>query len=249
MAMKVKTFTTPFAGKEGFDSKDVNEFIGSNNVAAITTRFLEAHGMTWLAVCVVYDEMKRDETTKRGEPRDPVRSALSPDDQATYEVVRKWRNALAERLGRTPFTLLNNREVAEVARRRPRSTEELSAVSGIGRGKIRLFGDELLDLLRGLTDQVPSPAERPSCAESGVPFLGFRIWPNQIRLDPARSRRFHRKMKQVEFLVREGRLDEDAAAQKAASLQAWAAQADSLELRRRLVVGMIARDRESVWCT
>ena len=66
----------------------------------------------------------------------------------------------------------------------------------------------------------------------GVPFLGFRIWPRQIRLDAARARRFRRRFRALEASASEGRIDEEAQARSAASLVGWAAQAGTLAFRR-----------------
>jgi len=66
----------------------------------------------------------------------------------------------------------------------------------------------------------------------GVPFLGFRIWPRQIRLDAARARRFRRRFRALDAAAEEGRIDEEAQARSAASLAGWAAQADTLAFRR-----------------
>ena len=66
----------------------------------------------------------------------------------------------------------------------------------------------------------------------GVPFLGFRIWPRQIRLDAARARRFRRRFRALEAAAAEGRIDEEAQARSAASLAGWAAQAETLAFRR-----------------
>ncbi|HND34692.1 MAG TPA: RNA-dependent DNA polymerase, partial [Myxococcota bacterium] len=54
----------------------------------------------------------------------------------------------------------------------------------------------------------------------GVPWLGFRVWPRQIRLDAARKRRFLRALR----YVREP--------DRLASRVAWVAQADTRGLRR-----------------
>jgi len=68
----------------------------------------------------------------------------------------------------------------------------------------------------------------------GIPFLGFRIWPRQVRMDGARVRRFRRKVRALARARRDW-VDEAALAQSAQSLFAWAAQADTWALRRSLL--------------
>jgi RNA-directed DNA polymerase len=66
----------------------------------------------------------------------------------------------------------------------------------------------------------------------GIPFLGFRIWPRQVRLDRSRARRFRERFRALERGFDRGAIDEDSRVRAACSLVGWAEQADSLGLRR-----------------
>ena len=57
----------------------------------------------------------------------------------------------------------------------------------------------------------------------GVPFLGFRIWSNQIRLDGSRKRRMHRKLKQ---------LSQSSNIAAIRSVHSWLDQGNTYNLRR-----------------
>lgn len=61
----------------------------------------------------------------------------------------------------------------------------------------------------------------------GVPFLGFRIWPRLIRLDPKRARRLRRPLRKIDRRLVRDELTEDEAASSAQSLLGWAEQADA----------------------
>lgn len=47
------------------------------------------------------------------------------------------------------YTFLNNRQAAEVARRRPTTLTALKEISGIGEAKAAKFGQELLAVVAG----------------------------------------------------------------------------------------------------
>ena len=64
----------------------------------------------------------------------------------------------------------------------------------------------------------------------GIPFLGFRVWPRQVRLDGARVRRLRRRLRALDRLP-----CEEERARSAESLIAWTEQADTLHLRRALL--------------
>jgi len=78
-------------------------------------------------------------------------------------------------------------------------------------------------------------ARRLGRTSDGVPALGFRVWPQRVRFDSARRRRFLRRLRTLDRSVRDGHLVEAEAARRAVSMVAWAEQGDTLGLRRALV--------------
>ena len=70
----------------------------------------------------------------------------------------------------------------------------------------------------------------------GLPFLGFRIYPGLIRLNRRGLRRFRRQLRARENAYRKGWIELADLAGSAASLFAHASHADTLTLRRRMVV-------------
>ncbi len=74
----------------------------------------------------------------------------------------------------------------------------------------------------------------------GVPFLGFRIYPKVIRLNPRSLRRFRRRVRGREKAYRAGRLSMEDLATSSASLFAHVAHADTWHLRRQLVEGSLS---------
>ena len=108
-----------------------------------------------------------------------------------------------------------------------------------------LFGDEsgllraqAAGLVRVVEDELCQreklSARRAGPVHAGVPALGFRVWPQCVRLDGARRRRFLRRMRHLDRSVGHGLVDESEAAVRAQSIVAWASHADTLGLRRSL---------------
>lgn len=101
---------------------------------------------------------------------------------------------------------------------------------GPDRATITAAQDLATDLLESdRRVSVKHEATRRGPISSGVPFLGFRIWPGLVRLDRHRKRRLARGLRSVSReLATTG--DEDRAASRAGSLGAWArmAGADAL---------------------
>ena len=65
----------------------------------------------------------------------------------------------------------------------------------------------------------------------GVPWLGFRVWANTIRLDAARSRRWRRRMLALLRSRRAGTISPEDFQIRAQSANAWAASANTLRFR------------------
>jgi len=68
-------------------------------------------------------------------------------DGPVADALRAWRRKRAEADGVPAYVVFNDRTLAALAERRPRSRGELLAVDGIGPAKLDRYGDELLALL------------------------------------------------------------------------------------------------------
>ncbi|MGB6452605.1 MAG: DNA helicase RecQ [Steroidobacteraceae bacterium] len=68
-------------------------------------------------------------------------------DRALYEALRSWRLQIAREHGVPAYTVFHDATLTEVARRRPRSTDELRSISGIGAAKLERYGATLLEIV------------------------------------------------------------------------------------------------------
>ncbi|HEX5087173.1 MAG TPA: ATP-dependent DNA helicase UvrD2 [Nocardioides sp.] len=71
----------------------------------------------------------------------------APYDEELYERLRHWRTERAREEEIAAFMVFSNATLEEIATRRPRSTRELLAVSGVGKEKLHKYGEELLELV------------------------------------------------------------------------------------------------------
>jgi DNA helicase-2/ATP-dependent DNA helicase PcrA len=76
----------------------------------------------------------------------PGRSSVRADGPVA-EALRAWRRKRAEADGVPAYVVFNDRTLAALAERRPRSRGELLAIEGIGPAKLDRYGDELLSVL------------------------------------------------------------------------------------------------------
>jgi DNA helicase II / ATP-dependent DNA helicase PcrA len=66
-----------------------------------------------------------------------------------FVALRSWRRDRARTDGIPPYVVFHDRTLAEIARRRPRSPEELAAVAGVGPTKLERYAKEVLAALAG----------------------------------------------------------------------------------------------------
>ena len=72
---------------------------------------------------------------------------LSAEDDRLYEALRQERSRLASEAGVSAYIVASNRELADIARRRPRTIAELIEIKGIRHRKAARFGQGLLDVV------------------------------------------------------------------------------------------------------
>ena len=92
----------------------------------------------------------------RWEPEDPgqaylrVKGArdLTRRELALLRELVPWRDGVARELDRATFRVATNDVLMDVARRAPRTREELAAIKGVPRGSLDARGGEILDAVR-----------------------------------------------------------------------------------------------------
>ncbi|MFA7668748.1 MAG: DNA helicase RecQ [Burkholderiaceae bacterium] len=72
-------------------------------------------------------------------------AVLEPEDQERFEALRAWRADVAREHGVPAYVIFHDATLREVARRNPRSLDELSHVHGVGARKLEAYGDALLE--------------------------------------------------------------------------------------------------------
>ena len=164
--MKLKVFTLrldPAAG--AFDDRALTEFLESRDVLSVQEQFFVHETVPTWALLVCYRDLVRPGDKERAaESRTDWRGELAEDEQALFDALRTWRNERAKREGRPPYVLFTNRQMAEIARRRPASAAALREIQGIGDAKVSDWGDEVLGLVSA---GVRSSSEAAAREEAG----------------------------------------------------------------------------------
>ena len=75
-------------------------------------------------------------------------AALAEGDAALFEALRRLRSDLAKQQRVAAYVVFADKTLIDMARRKPATAAEMSAVHGIGEAKLRQYGEVFLDVIR-----------------------------------------------------------------------------------------------------
>ncbi len=167
--MKLRVFTLRMNPATAlFDDKELADFQLDKDVLEISEHFLIHEKTPTLVLILRYRELPAGERSSTEAVRKDWRAELDAQGQRIYDELRSWRGRKAKREGMPPYLILNNRELAELAMKRPSSLTQLREISGIGEAKAGRWGEEILAVLAKLTEAVqPSPKPEISSETGG----------------------------------------------------------------------------------
>ncbi len=138
----------------GFLDVDMEGF-GSLCLTATSWDVLRGHLEVHMRRDLRARSVRRTTTRKKSAP---TRSE-DPGNAALRASLRRWRTERARAQGVPPYVIITDATLQELIRERPRTDEELLAITGIGETRLRRYGQELLAVLAE-SDSSP-PGESP----------------------------------------------------------------------------------------
>jgi superfamily II DNA helicase RecQ len=91
---------------------------------------------------------KRERKLEKGNRQKPAAAAVhSGSDSRVEGVLRGWRMSEARRRGVPAFRIFSDKTLAAIARQRPRTAQELLAISGIGIATVEKYGQQIYRLV------------------------------------------------------------------------------------------------------
>jgi len=172
--MKLKVFTLRLDETSGaFDDSELQAFLEDKLVLAVHEHFfVHERTPTW-ALLVSYRaaDAKRSARSQPARARRDWRAELPAADHPLFDALRSWRNETARRDGRPAYVLLTNQQVAEIARRRPRTLSALQEVEGIGPARVEALGKQILALVSAAPVSAGEPegaVERAEAEQEGA---------------------------------------------------------------------------------
>jgi superfamily II DNA helicase RecQ len=168
--VQIQVFSIPMEGDEEA-TEQLNRFLRTHKVLCIEKAAVIAQGRQFWSVCVEF--LPRRPFAPAGESagaapysdkaRIDYRQVLSPAEFQRFNSLRQLRKQLADSESVPVYNLFTNAQLAELARKVPKSKSALAETEGLGEAKIAKYGEVLLGLLASL------PAPEGSAAPTGRP--------------------------------------------------------------------------------
>ncbi len=86
-------------------------------------------------------QTKEEKITKEKKQKSPVR----PQDQPLWEALRVLRLELAEESGVPPFVIFHDSTLQEMVKKRPKTSDDMRRISGVGEQKLARYGQKYLN--------------------------------------------------------------------------------------------------------
>jgi len=144
--MLVRVFTLRFDPTlAGFDDSGLRDFVKDKEILSIRDHFFTRDELPYLVVIVTYnlsrpDEGKKTVQKRKDDDREKWRQILEEADWPLFNTMRDWRNGLAREEGVPPYVIASNRQLAQIAHRRPDTLQKLAAIEGMGKTKLERYG-------------------------------------------------------------------------------------------------------------
>lgn len=170
--MKLKVLTLRMKPETGaFDDRELSEFQSGKDVIEVSEHFLVHEKTPTLTLVLSYRDLPDGARVLPDAGRRDWRAELDQDGKRLYDELRLWRGRKAKREGMPPYLILNNRELAQLAMKRPSTIVQLREIDGIGEAKSGRWGEEILAVLAHLAAGAPHAAESasPPTAPGAVP--------------------------------------------------------------------------------
>lgn len=88
------------------------------------------------------------------------------EDNDLYTALANWRRSLGEELGLPLYAIASNKTLKSIAQRQPVTLRELKNAEGIGAKRIKLYGQDIIDIVLNTTglqpvEEEPEPEPKP----------------------------------------------------------------------------------------
>jgi len=160
---------------DGFDDAPLRDFIKDKEIVSVNEHFFTRLDQPYLAIMINYKLPPIAVPTGGSPPgqrekrrEESWREYVAESDIPLFNALRDWRMERGKRDGLPSYVIFTNRELGAIVTAHPSTIGQLGQVPGVGSGKIKSYGAELLTVLSrfGQSDNDNGLVEAPRTVES-----------------------------------------------------------------------------------
>jgi superfamily II DNA helicase RecQ len=161
--MNIKIFTIPFSKeRKQFDDSEMRKFLEGKDVSSVNQNMIFVDGAQYWAVLVKYEEKKpakpqeaSDSKESKAAHNDPAKAdekqpppPLTLKEKEGFELLRKWRYAVAESAGVPLYAVCHNKELELIARAWPKDLPSLKNIKGLRPFFVTKYGQDIISAMK-----------------------------------------------------------------------------------------------------
>lgn len=158
--LQIKLFAMRFCDElDSFDDEPLRAFLAGKEIVSIKEQFFFKDNVPYWSVMLMYKskprliDLSKKSQEKVEDKKYAYRSVLTEESTPLFNLLREWRNEKAKKAGYPAFYLFNNLQLAQIAVKKPETLTQLASVEGVGKAKIKKYGEEILGIARILKEQ------------------------------------------------------------------------------------------------
>ena len=160
----LKIVTLPFDDKmEEFEQEKLEKVLKDVQIVKYQAELVKIEGKYYWTVFVECEKIEKvnknsekdnftQDVKEFKETNKNYMEYLTEDEMELYKILKEWRAGEAQLLGYPPYIIASNQLLANIAKTNPKNMEELSQLKGMGKRKIRDYGEEMLLILENFYD-------------------------------------------------------------------------------------------------
>ena len=144
MKLQYASFLLPLYA-DSVEQEALNRFLRGHRIVQNRKELVSVEGSSYWAILVEYLDSPDKSPGETIKGKVDYREILSPADFSLFSKLREIRKKLAEDNGLPVYAVCTNEQLADIARRRPKSLADCMKIDGIGQGKAEKYVPAFLE--------------------------------------------------------------------------------------------------------